>query len=195
MKISKAIIIFAILTYLALFSTIWLHEIGHALVYFFYDCKENLSVTVPLYFANASPNPLIHERVGNLNANQIFQVSIAGIVVNIIFGLFSMLIVLIYKFHWNRFVLFFISIFGLTHFLEASSYLTICNIIPLSDMIGIINYNKKIQLPLLFIGILIVLLMMYYIMKTRKEWRKFFVIYSIITFFIMGGLRLFFTLL
>ncbi|HVN49498.1 MAG TPA: hypothetical protein VMU30_11855, partial [Bacteroidota bacterium] len=53
-------ILFKILiVYCALYSTIWLHEFGHAVFYFVYGCKSNLfQLHVPFSFAAASPGVL-----------------------------------------------------------------------------------------------------------------------------------------
>ena len=196
MKKLKHILIYILLGYAAMYATIWLHELGHAMVYHHYDCKENVyDFKVPFHFGNANPYPIDWEKAKSLTLKQDFYVSIAGVVVNIVLGLLSWLVLFGFgkktRFRWPKF---FITAFTIAHFAEACSYLTISNIYAVSDMIGVQAYDSAVQIPLFFVGLILVYILIFLIKDSPKEWQRGLATYSMISILMMGGLRLFFTL-
>lgn len=183
--------------YFALYSTIWLHEIGHASMFYYYGCKENIfDVNVPIFLANSNPYPVISDFVNKLSSLQNFNISMAGIWLNIILGIWS-LIFFRYSIrnNYNKWILFFIISFSLTNFAEASSYLTLSNIIPLSDIIGVQQYNPIIRIPLFILGLFLLYVIIKVISNTDRKWIMTLYIYTSLVFTSMGGIRLFFNII
>ncbi|WP_438317062.1 hypothetical protein [Sporosarcina sp. FA9] len=81
------ILLYFIIGYVALYSAIWLHEVGHGLMYAKYGCKNNpFNVHVPLYLFFSTPNPIDEDKAKKtLGHQQLYYVGIAGIVVNLLF--------------------------------------------------------------------------------------------------------------
>jgi len=195
MKKLKQVLIYILLGYAAMYATIWLHELGHAMVYHHFGCKENVfDFTVPFHFGNANPYPIDWEKAKSLTLKQDFYVSIAGVVVNIILGLLSWVVLFNFreKMGW-RWLKFFITVFTIAHFAEACSYLTISNVYPVSDMIGVQMYNSAVQIPLFFIGLILIYILIFLIKNAPMDWRKGLANYAMISILMMGGLRFYFT--
>ncbi len=197
MKKLKQISIFILLGYLAMYSTIWLHELGHAMVYHHFDCKENVfDVTVPFHFGNANPYPIDWEQAESLTLKQDFYVSIAGVGMNIVLGLLSWLVLFNFgKKMRSNWLGFFVTTFSIAHFAEACSYLTLSNVYAVSDMIGVQAYNSAVQIPLFLVGLVLVYVLTFLIKDAKVEWRRGLTFYSLISILMMGGLRYYFTYL
>jgi len=196
MKKLKHILIYILLGYAALYATIWLHELGHAIVFHHYDCKENVyDFKVPFHFGNANPYPINWEKAKSLSLKQDFYVSIAGVVVNIVLGLLSWLVLFVFGQKMrSRWLKFFITTFAIAHFSEACSYLTVSNVYAVSDMIGVQAYDSAIQIPLFFVGLILVYILIFMIKNAPVDWRRGLTTFTLISVLMMGGLRLFFTL-
>lgn len=187
---------YTLLAYSAMYFTIWLHELGHALAYNYFGCKNDIwNLHVPLYFANANPAPINEVKAATLAHWQQFYISLAGIAMNIILALSSWLFLNIKSIKHFRFIYFFLILFLLSHLLEAATYLTISNIIPLSDMIGVQQYNPTLRIPLFLLGLLLVFAITSLIGNAPQSWRRGMIFFSIAAALAMGGLRLLFTII
>jgi hypothetical protein len=188
---------YIILAYIAMYVAIWMHEIGHATAYNYYGCKANiLDVQVPFYFGNANPYPIDMSATKLLTTYQGFIISIAGIFVNLLIGSIIYWLVLKNKaLKISKWTLFFLIVFSLSHFAEAFSYLTISNIYPVSDMIGVNRFSMVVQILLFILGIAVFFVLKSIINFTSKIWRKGLLMFVIVSIISMGGLRLFFTLM
>ena len=197
MKKLKHILIYILLGYAAMYATIWLHELGHAMVYHHYDCKEDVfNFTVPFHFGNANPYPIDWAQAKSLSLKQDFYVSIAGVVVNIVLGLLSWLVLFNFgKGIRSTWLKFFITTFAIAHFAEACSYLTLSNVYAVSDMIGVQAYDSAIQIPLFFVGLILVYILIFLIKDAPVDWRRGLTTYAMISILMMGGLRFYFTYL
>jgi len=180
-----------------MYSTIWLHELGHATVYHHFGCKENvLDVTVPFHFGNANPYPIDWEVAKSLTLKQDFYVSIAGVVVNIVLGLLSWLMLFNFgKKMRSNWLGFFVTSFAVAHFAEACSYLTLSNVYATSDMIGVQAYDSAVQIPLFLVGLILVYILIFLIKNAPMEWRRGLIMYALISILMMSGLRFYFTYL
>ena len=145
---------YIILGYLALYWAIWLHEVGHSYMYKKYGCKSEsfLKVTVPFYLFFSTPMPIDVEKASVLNKKQIFNVSIAGIAVNMILGVVST-IILSFTTIENEINLTLLYFFAVFNFTEAATYLVINNIFLASDMKAIASYSKIVRIVGFIIGI------------------------------------------
>ena len=189
MEILKNIII----GYVILYIVIWLHEVGHAFCYWKYGAKKNpwvVSVTPYIFFSTPLPVNLEKEKL--MTKRQQFNTAIAGVIVNLVFGIISMFIILIFGVKDNIIIIC-LFYFATLHFSEAISYLTISNIFLASDMKVIAEYNKKLRIPAFIIGFLGLLCLMYLISKSVYEWRIYLIIFNIIVMACMGFGRIIFT--
>jgi Zn-dependent protease len=81
-------VLYFIIGYIALYLTIWLHEVGHSFMYKKYGCKENaFKVTVPFYLFFSTPAPVDINKLQFLTKNQDFNISITGMVINFFIGI------------------------------------------------------------------------------------------------------------
>lgn len=161
------IILYLLVGYSALFLVIWLHEVGHAIMYTKYKCKENpFKVSVPVYLFFSTPLPVNEEKVKTLSDKENFYIGITGIIVNLCFGIPSFVVLSLMKNNLSIFI-FFLYSFSLFHLVEASTYLVINNIFPASDMILIQRYDHRLRIPLLLVGLIITCSIIYMVIKTR----------------------------
>lgn len=187
------IFLYFLVGYCALYSVIWLHEVGHGIVYANYQCKDNpFKVHVPLYLFFSTPQPVNVERAQNLTSKQSFHVGMGGIVVNLILGIPLACLFLATEFHPSIFT-FFLYSFALFHLVEAATYLTISNIFLASDMVDVQNYNPKLRIPFFIIGIGIVVLILFMIMNSPDKWKVGYIISIIIMIFSMALGRMLFS--
>lgn len=189
MEILKAIII----GYLTLYIVIWLHEVGHAFCYWKYGAKKNpLNVSVTPYIFFSTPLPVDLEKEKIMTEKQRFNTAIAGIIVNLVFGVISIVIISLFGVKDN---LIFLALFyfGTLHLSEAISYLTISNIFLASDMEMIAKYNSKLRIPCFLIGAVAFVGLLYLISKSADEWRLYIIIFNIIIMICMGLGRVIFT--
>lgn len=182
------------LAYAAMYSTIWLHELGHSLAYYYFDCKDDImNLHVPVHFANANPYPVNETKVATLDTWQHFYISLAGIIINLVLALGTWFL-LQTKVKKYLLVYFFIIMFLLSNLLEAATYLTIGNICLLGDMLGVQNYNPMLRIPLFILGLLLVYSMIALIITAPKTWQRGMTIFSVVAAVSMSGLRLLFTI-
>lgn len=186
-------LLYFIVGYLALYLVIWLHEVGHSVMFAKYNCKDNpFDVHVPPYLFFSTPNPVNEEKVKKLSLKQIYHVGIAGIITNLIFGI-PILFLLLWLGFPNNIGFFFLFSFALFHLVEAATYLVISNIFISSDMVLVKQYNPKLRLPLFLIGILIVGIIFYMIINCPESWRTGLVFAVSIMTISMGLGRIIFT--
>ena len=77
-------LVYVVLGYAALYSVIWLHEVGHAFFYQLYGCKRCfLHVTVKPYLFFSTPRPVDEELADHLPPRRDLVVSYGGIGVNL----------------------------------------------------------------------------------------------------------------
>ena len=183
---------YILLAYAALYGAIWLHELGHSIAYYYFDCKSDLlHLHVPAHFANANPYPINETRTATLESWQQFYISMAGIGMNIVLALGTWLLSQI-PFDTPRLLHFFGSFFLLSNLIEAATYLTVSNIYPTGDLLEVHRYNPALCLPLLFLGLLLIYAIVALVAKAPRPWQRSMVIFSIIAALCMSGLRILF---
>lgn len=178
--------LYIIVGYCSLYLVIWLHEVGHGIVYAKYKCKDNpFKVYVPFYLFFSTPQPVDEIKAQTLNSKKYFNVGMAGIIVNLLFGIPISFLMLTNEFNHSILVFFFYS-FALFHLVEAASYLTISNVFLSSDMITVQNYKPKLRIPLFLIGLFIVVLIVFMLFKSPDSWKLGYIISIIIMILSMG---------
>ncbi len=179
--------------YTALYAAIWQHELGHAIIFQFYGCNPVLwDVDVPFHFGNANPGPLDSACLDLLHSEAIFHGSMGGVMVNMVMatlvffflGYFRKLPDLLRN--WLLF-------FGLAHLVEVTTYFTISNIIPLSDMLGVQDYEPMLRVPLFLAGLGMAWLTWKWVRRAPSDMVPILGWYCTCSALSMGGLRLFFT--
>lgn len=181
-------VLFPLLAYSATYGTIWLHELGHALVYRYFGCKPDLlDLHVPWHFAAASPDPLNTECTAGLSAFQSFQASMGGIAVNMLLAL--AVFVLLRRFRMGIWPTWWLSVFVLANLTEAASYLTLSNIRPLGDMIAVQEYCPALRVPLGMLGLGLILCIIHFIKQLPAKWRMGLSIYCAVMAACMVGMR------
>ena len=162
--------------YGALYVVIWLHEVGHALVYSLYNCKENpFNVHVPFYLFFSTPQPVNIEKAKYLTSKQDFHVGIAGIMMNLFFGLPLAVFLLNTDFQTSLF-LFFIYSFTLFHLVEAATYLTVSNLFLSSDIVSVQRYKPILRIPLFIIGLGMIALIIILVIKSPAVWKITYIV-------------------
>ncbi len=186
--------LYFIVGYCALYLVIWLHEVGHGIAYAKYKCKDNpFNVQVPFYLFFSTPMPIHEIRAESLNSKQFFHVGIAGIIVNLIFGIPIALVLLLIDYNTSILV-FFLYSFALFHLVEAATYLTISNIFLSSDMIAIQNFKPGLRVPLFILGTSVIVLIVIMLMNSPDNWTIGFIISITILVLSMAIGRLIFSL-
>jgi hypothetical protein len=185
------ILINVITVYCALYSTIWLHELGHALFYYGYGCKTKLfQLHVPFYFAAANPGIIEQTCYNLLSSYQHVWASMGGIIVNLILasGMYFMLL----KCKNYPKIALFANFFILSNLIEAASYLTLCNIRPMGDITAVAQYFPLLRIPLGLIGAGLIFIIIRFIQTIQRPLRIGMIIFCIATVFCMFGLRFLF---
>ena len=141
-----------ITSYLTLYLTIWLHEVGHALAYWSFGCKENpWKVRVPFYLFGSTPEPVDDACASSLNSAQQIIVAISGVLVNCLFGVLGLLIISFIQFLPIGLYVF-LYCFALAHFIEAGSYLVINGLFLASDTAVIAEHAPRSRWLLLVVA-------------------------------------------
>lgn len=184
-------VFYPLLAYVATYVAIWLHELGHALVYRTFGCKPDLfDLHVPWHFAAAGPDPLDVECVAGLSSCQSFQASMGGIMMNILLALAAYM--LLRRFRMGLWAGWWFHVFVLAHLTEAASYLTLSNLRPLGDMIAVQEFCPALRLPLGALGVGLAGCIIYFIKQMPATWRKGLSIYCAVMAACMAGMRFIF---
>lgn len=127
-----------------------------------YGCKKEsfLKVTVPFYLFFSTPLPVDIEKAEQLTKKQIFNISIAGVLVNIVLGLITTLALTLVSMtsEVNLILLYSFAVFNFT---EVATYLVINNIFLSSDMKGVAAYNQKLRIVAFFVGLVSIAAIIY----------------------------------
>jgi hypothetical protein len=185
------ILVNVIIVYCALYSTIWLHELGHALFYYGYGCKSELfQLNVPFYFAAANPGSMDQNCCNLLSRYQHVWASMGGIIVNLLLASGMYFMVLRNK-NYPKIALF-ANFFILSNLIEAASYLTLNNIRPMGDITAVAQYFPLLRIPLGLIGAGIIFIIIRFIQIIQRPFRIGMIIFCIATVVCMFGLRFLF---
>ena len=180
-----------IIVYCALYSVIWLHEFGHALFYYCYGCKlELFQLHVPYYFAAASPGQIDQMCYSLLSSYQHIWAAMGGIIANLLLAI-GMYFILLKNKNYSKVALF-ANFFILSNLIEAASYLTLCNIRPMGDIIFVAQYFPLLRIPLGLLGAGLIFIIIRFIQTIQSPLRIGMIIFCIATVVCMFGLRFLF---
>ena len=187
-------IISIFISYIALYLVIYLHEVGHALLYHRYGCKERwYKVTVKPYLFFSTPLPIDTGKARLLSKKQHVFISSAGVIVNLLFAIISLLI--LYSLNPNYYINLFLYQFSSLHLGEAISYLVVGNIYLVSDM-ETIAMLKPILRPFGFIfGLFALVMYTLLIIHIPEEYKLIVILYNIISILCMCIGRIAFTII
>ena len=189
MKVWKIISYIAI-AYIALFATIWFHELGHALVYWWYGCKSHLfDLHVPFHFGGANPYPVLAPCVDLMSMTGTLWASLNGMVFNVLLIIIGTQMVQRVR---HSFLHWFLLVLVCSSYIEIISYLTVCNVIPMGDMAYIHAQIPSLQVVLFLMGVYAAILLVKFIQSSPQQFRKSTSIYSISTFSSMVIMRIIF---
>ncbi len=189
------VVVYIILSYLALYLVIWLHEVGHAVMYKKYGCKQNaFHVTVPFYLFFSTPATVDVEKLQQLSNKQNYHIGIAGIITNLMFGIPLFLYFYFVDGIEPNPINYFLLLFAILHLVEAITYLTASNILLSSDMLLVDRYKPSLRIPYFLLGLLVLVLAILLIMNSPDAWRNSFIIISVVTVASMVGGRVLFTM-
>ncbi|MED4015980.1 MULTISPECIES: hypothetical protein [Sutcliffiella] len=178
---------YVVVGYLALYAVIWLHEVGHGIMYSKYGAKGNpFKVHVPFYLFFSNANPIDIEKAQTLTLKKLYNIGIAGIATNLIFGLPLSFILLSMDFS-HTLLYFFIYSFALFHLVEAATYLVISNIFLSSDIVLVQQYKPVLRIPLFIIGLAVTALIFYMIIQSPTNWQIGYIV-TIFTMTVCMGL-------
>ena len=176
----QMLLIYLVTIYLALYLVIWQHEVGHALVMHYYKCKERpFKVHVPFYIFFSTPMPYDINKVQTLERRQRHHIGMAGIAVNIIFGVPTAGLLLLADIGPSLFS-FFLFAFAIFHLTEAASYLLINNIFLSGDITQVQQYKPWLRIPYFGIGLLAFAAIVFLLLECPSVWQSLFVTASVV---------------
>jgi hypothetical protein len=182
-----------IISYLALYSVIWLHELGHAFFYWKYGCKGNwLKVSVKPYLFFSTPLPVDLEKEKRLKPKQKLVVAYAGIAANLLFAFIFAVVIQLFSIQ-NNYIELFIYQFITLHLSEAISYLVLGNIYLVSDMKGIAEIKPVLRPFNLAFGLIVSVLYLLFIQQISLQMFSIIIIFNLLVIICMGAGRIAFT--
>ena len=189
------IIIYFVLSYIALFAAVWLHEMGHSVLDYRFGCKDNwIHVQVKPYIFFSTPGPVDIDKYTALTPFQRAFISYGGIAANLFWSIVSGVIIFAVK-PENEYLLFFLWIFMTLHMAEIVSYLFIGNIYLVSDMAIVAAEYPKLRIPNLILGLLLTVIYILALIKIPSVFNLFIIIWNVITVISMCGGRIVFSLI
>lgn len=184
-----------LLSYIAIYIVIWMHEVGHAVFYWKYGCKKNfLKVTIKPYLFFSTPAPIEIEKLKMLTSRQHLIIGYGGILVNLLSTLIVFPIACHIEFA-NQWIELFLWQFLTLHFAEAISYLVLGNIYLVSDMLVIAQINPKLRIINFIAGVFLTILYIGIMNQVPYTIITIVMIYNLVTIACMGGGRIVFTYL
>lgn len=188
-------VLYILVGYLAMYTAVWLHELGHSVVFYFHQCKEHLfELSVPLHFANANPGQVDMACVNRMPSEMQVLAGMGGILINLLIGIPGSTWIRRASFEKRPIVYFFFLFFVLAHLTEAFSYMTLSNIIPLSDIQSLEAYAPWLRIPVFVAGIWVGYKILELFKEAESSLRRAMIWYTTFSMLAMGGLRLFYTL-
>lgn len=122
------------LCYATLWLVVWLHEVGHGLLYRLFGCKRNpLRVQTPPWLLFSSPAPVDRERADQLPPRKAALIHYGGVFANVLCAL-AVWLVLRFGAAESRWLLLFLWSFLTLHLNEAACCLLLGSLYPADDM-------------------------------------------------------------
>ena len=189
------LVLYFLLGYCALFSVVWLHEIGHSLWNFWFGCRAGwLRVQVKPYIFFSTPGPVNLDKYQALAPWQRTLSAYGGVLANLLWGTIGGGILLLAQ-PGNSYVQFFLWMFTTLHLAEIVSYLVIGSIYLVSDMAIVAGEYPGLRIPSLSAGLVLTVIYILALAGIPQEFRLFILVWNLITILSMCGGRIVFSLL
>ena len=185
---------FIVIGYIALYLTVWLHEVGHSI----WDClfgvkKGWLKVNVKPYIFFSTPGELDIEAWNNLNSRQYVLIAYGGIIANAIWAVITGIIIKVVPIS-NLYINMALWLFMSLHISEIFSYLFIGSIYVVSDMAIIAQIMPKLRIVNICVGFLLTVLYIFLLVNVPGDFQVFIVIWNVITVVSMCSGRIIFSI-
>jgi len=188
-------IIYSALGYAALFSGVWLHEIGHSFWNCKFGCKKSwIHVQVKPYIFFSTPGAV---DIGKYRALVPWKRTLSaygGIIANLFWSVISGVLIAVAR-PENGYLLFFLWMFMTLNLSEIVSYLLIGNIYLVSDMAIVAQECPKLRIPNFILGLTLTAVYVLTLIKVPPAFQRFILIWNIVTVASMCGGRIAFSLL
>ena len=188
-------IIYLLLGYAALFTAVWLHEIGHSFIEYKFGCKDNwIHVQVKPYIFFSTPGPVDIDKYQAMAPLKRALSAYGGIIANLFWSIISGAIITAIK-PDNIYLLFFLWMFMTLNLSEIVSYLLIGNIYLVSDMATVANEYPKLRIPNFILGLLLTVVYVFILVGIPSVFQLLIIIWNVITIVSMCGGRIVFSCL
>ena len=189
------LVLYFLLGYCALFSVVWLHEVGHAFWNFRFGCRAGwIHVQVKPYIFFSTPGPVDLDKYQALAPWQRTLSAYGGVLANLLWGTIGGGILLLAK-PGNSYVQFFLWMFTTLHLAEIVSYLVIGSIYLVSDMAIVVGEYPGLRIHSLFAGLVLTVIYILALAGIPQEFQLFILVWNLITILSMCGGRIVFSLL
>lgn len=189
------LVLYFLLGYCALFSVVWLHEIGHSLWNFWFGCRADwIHVQVKPYIFFSTPGPVDLDKYQALAPWQHVLSAYGGVIANLFWGSAGGA-ALFFIMPDNLYVRFFLWMFITLHFAETVSYLVIGSIYLVSDMAIVVGECPHLRIPSIAVGLVLTVIYILALISVPQEFRLFILVWNLIAIFSMCGGRIVFSLL
>lgn len=187
-------LLFAVIGYLVLYSTVWLHEVGHSLWDCLFGVKQGWwKVNVKPYIFFSTPGEVDMEAWNNLNAKQYALIAYGGILANAIWALAAGVIIKAVPIH-NLYMNMALWLFMTLHTCEIVSYLFIGSIYLVSDMQIIAQVMPKLRIVNICAGALLTVFYIALLINVPSEFQVFIIIWNAVTLISMCAGRIIFSI-
>lgn len=191
----KTVLLYAVLSYLALYACVWLHEVGHSLLHWRFGCKDSWArVQVRPYIFFSTPGPVNVEAYSALTPGQRALSAYGGVLSNLFWAALGGALVWLAK-PDNVYISFFLWMFVTLHLCEIVSYLLIGSIYLVSDMAVINGEYPTLRIPNILAGALLAAGYVWTLARVPAAFQGFIIVWNVITIVCMCGGRIVFTAL
>jgi len=188
-------IIYFVLGYAALFSVVWLHEIGHSLWNYKFGCKDNwIHVQVKPYIFFSTPGPVNAEKYQALSPFKRTLSAYGGVIANLFWSILSGVFLIVLQ-PGDGYLSFFLWMFLTLHLSEIVSYLLIGSIYLVSDMAIVVNEYPVLRIPNLIAGGMLTFVYLAALLKIPSVFQWFVILWNVITVVSMCAGRIVFSVM
>jgi len=165
-----------ILVYITSCLTTLSHELGHSIVAYFFDIKNNpfdLHYSTKIFMFGISEN-VDYDKVSKLIQYKAILISAAGLIVNFIFAVSIIILLIFFYRNLNKFLCYVLYLFLFWNVNEFFNYFIIRNIFLRGDVANIVTYGIP-HICVLVFGIGFSLILVYFLfLKAKKNLFKVF---------------------
>ncbi|OOM80741.1 site-2 protease family protein [Clostridium sp. BL-8] len=159
-----------ILVYITSCLTTLSHELGHSIVAYFFDIKNNpfdLHYSTKIFMFGISEN-VDYDKVSKLIQYKAILISAAGLIVNFIFAVSIIILLIFFYRNLNKFLCYVLYLFLFWNVNEFFNYFILRNIFLRGDVANIVTYGIP-HICVLVFGIGFSLILVYFLFLKAKE--------------------------